>query len=257
MEAPRDTLGIAREARQKGLVAIPCRPGTKVPAVTWKRWQHEMPPWEVQRRWFEDTRVNIAIVTTGLVIFDCDDAALADLVLEHCGDTPHKIRTPSGGIHLGYRRRKGVTLGNRVRVKGMPIDIRTDGGLEVIPNSMTADGCYSWLGEGLKSIPDLPVASVGWTRERTRRRLVTVVPCDDADLRVRRARAYIAKIVSVQGQRGSDACFRAACKLRDFGLSPEEALALLAEWNLTNAFPPWTEKELLHKRDDAFRRGRA
>ena len=65
-------------------------------------------------------------------------------MIEKCGETLHKLKTPRGGVHLGYRRRKGVELTNKVRIKGLDIDIRTDGGLEMIPNSVTTKGRYEW-----------------------------------------------------------------------------------------------------------------
>ena len=43
--------------------------------------------------------------------------------------------------------------------------------------------------------------------------------------------AYIAKIQSVEGQHGSNACLRAACILRDAGYSPAQALAELSDWS--------------------------
>ena len=119
-------------------MAIPCE--GKVPLVKWKPWQSEMPPLETQMEWFMDTRVNVAIITTGMVLFDVDDPALVDLVLGHCGPTPHVVHTPRGGTHLGYRARSGVQVGNQVRIKGRPIDIRTNGGIEVIPPSVTELG---------------------------------------------------------------------------------------------------------------------
>lgn len=63
-----------------------------------------------------------------------------------------------------------------------------------------------------------------------------------------RARAYLACLpVSVQGQGGHNAAFRAACVLvHGFALGEQEALPLLLEWN-TQCLPPWTEAELRHK----------
>src|SRR5436305_2103968 len=108
MNKQHDTYEIALSNREKGVVSIPILPGTKVPAVKWKRWQKEMPSEEQLRAWFLGTRNNIAIVTTGMVVFDVDDAEKAALVIEKCGETPHRLRTPSGGLHLAYRKRKGV-----------------------------------------------------------------------------------------------------------------------------------------------------
>jgi hypothetical protein len=162
---------VARAAAEKGIAAVPILPGSKVPAVKWKPFQSELPPDELLREWFlSATRYNIAIVCSGMVLFDCDAPEKADLVLRHCGETPHKLKTPRGGVHLGYRKRKGVRVQNQVQIKGQPIDIRTDGGLEVIPFSETEHGRYEWLGSGLHRIADLPVAKVGWTRERPKKR---------------------------------------------------------------------------------------
>lgn len=69
-----------------------------------------------------------------------------------------------------------------------------------------------------------------------------------------RARSYLSKMPpSVQGSNGSGALFFAACKVVEFGLRREEALELLLEFN-TRCEPPWSEKELRHKLDDAVRK---
>jgi hypothetical protein len=246
---------IALENASKGIVSIPCHPGTKVPCIKWKEWQDRMPPEGLIREWFSDARRNIAIITTGMVLFDVDDITKVALVLEHCGDTPHKLRTPRGGVHLGYRKRKGSTVLNQVRIKGQPIDIRTDGGLEMIPNSVTPDGSYTWLGKGLFAISELPLAKIGWTRQRTRRRFHAVTLDGEPGMMVRRARAYVAKIPgAVSGQNGHRATFRVACILiLKFGMSAQEAWPLLLEFN-ERCEPPWTEKELRHKLEDALKK---
>jgi hypothetical protein len=70
-----------------------------------------------------------------------------------------------------------------------------------------------------------------------------------------RARAYLAKLPpAINGQGGHAATFAAACRLVEFGLSFEQALPLLMEWNETHCLPPWTEAELRHKLADAFKR---
>jgi len=69
-----------------------------------------------------------------------------------------------------------------------------------------------------------------------------------------RARAYLAKLSpAIAGQSGHAATFAAACRLVEFGISPDQSLPLLLEWNLTHCQPPWTEGELRHKLADAFR----
>jgi hypothetical protein len=252
-----DNFAIALAGSALGHRFVPCAPGTKVPLVKWKRFQEEAPTPELYERWFRGTRNNIALLTGGMVLFDCDDPAKAELVLRACGETPWQLRTPRGGVHLGYRRRQGVAVTNRVKIKGQPIDIRTDGGLEMVPNSATEHGAYSWLGEGLIAIAELPVAKVGWTRERTRRRAARCLIEDEPEAceRVRRARAYLARIEgAVSGQRGHDRTFRVACLLTQrFGLSFAEAWPLLLEWN-ERCHPPWSERELIHKLQDSLKR---
>lgn len=70
--------------------------------------------------------------------------------------------------------------------------------------------------------------------------------------RIRRPRSYIRTIHAISGQHGHNQTFRAACKLRDAGLTPEEALCELVIWNRTNATPPWSVQELLHKVQSAY-----
>lgn len=69
---------------------------------------------------------------------------------------------------------------------------------------------------------------------------------DDAVLD--RARKYLAKVTpSVSGSKGHNAAFTAACSLvLGFGLNEAPAMLLMREWN-QSCVPPWSEKELLHK----------
>ena len=70
---------------------------------------------------------------------------------------------------------------------------------------------------------------------------------------VQRARAYLKNFTpAVSGQNGHGQTYHAAMVLVEgFGLGREEALQLLGEWNAT-CQPPWNERELAHKVDDAL-----
>jgi hypothetical protein len=265
MDKPRDTLAVVREAREKGIVAIACHPGTKIPIFRWKLYQTLMPALDEQLRWFENPEANVAILTTGMVVYDCEKLEAAELVLAECGDTPHKLLTPRGGLHLGYRRRAGVVLQNKVKIKGLEIDIRTNGGVEMIPPSRTEHGDYRWFDErcGLHAVAGLPCGNVGWTRERPKKTAPSIVVSpelepDRAKL-VRRARAWAACVEgAVSGQRGHDRTYRVCCRLTHlkencFGLTFEEAWPILCEWNLT-CEPLWSEGELRHKLEDAIKK---
>ena len=65
---------------------------------------------------------------------------------------------------------------------------------------------------------------------------------------IERASKYVAKMPpAVSGAGGHKATFHVACVLvQGFGLSPEQAYPLLADFNALCS-PPWSEKELRHK----------
>lgn len=67
-----------------------------------------------------------------------------------------------------------------------------------------------------------------------------------------RASRYLAKLdPAVSGQRGHDRCFHAAMVLVEgFGLSAAQALPLLREYSAM-CQPPWSEREMIHKLEDA------
>src|SRR5262245_324426 len=106
---------------------------------------------------------------------------------------------------------------------------------------------------------DLANEAAGRTRPAASRRQhsaggicgVPFVPGAAGDQVVERARAYPATMPpAVQGQNGSKPTYRAACKLIEFGLSIEQALPLLQEYS-SRCIPPWSDRELLHKLEDA------
>jgi RecA-family ATPase len=72
--------------------------------------------------------------------------------------------------------------------------------------------------------------------------------------RIKGARAYLAKLPhAVSGQGGHPATYRAASILaHGFDLSYDDAWALLQEWNVSHCSPPWSDKDLRHKLNDAF-----
>src|SRR5688572_12482697 len=77
---------------------------------------------------------------------------------------------------------------------------------------------------------------------------------DDTGDIIGRARAYLSSIPgAVAGARGHDRTFYAANRLvRGFALDPDAAFPLLAEWN-ARCDPPWSERELMRKLEQAAR----
>jgi hypothetical protein len=74
----------------------------------------------------------------------------------------------------------------------------------------------------------------------------------DLDCRIR---AYIDKVDrAIQGQHGSDPTFRLANVLvDDWACDREEAIRYLHYYSQTRCEPPWSDKEIEHKVDDAFK----
>lgn len=74
----------------------------------------------------------------------------------------------------------------------------------------------------------------------------------DREARMNRARAYLKKVdPAVAGSSGHNQAFNVACKLAcGFALPVEDALEVMRPWN-ERCSPPWSEKELRHKLQDA------
>lgn len=69
-----------------------------------------------------------------------------------------------------------------------------------------------------------------------------------------RAAAYARKCdPAISGQGGHDRLFNVACKMVEFGITPGEALRILRTEYNPRCEPPWSDRELEHKVQDAFR----
>jgi hypothetical protein len=168
-------------------------------------------------------------------------------------------RTGGGGLHFFFRCPSDFEVRGNARKLGLGIDIRGEGGQVVAAGSRHPSGTFyiweknpaavelaaapEWLLDKLRPAPRLqPVAN-----------LVQHAP--DADLAIKRASAYLAKIPgAVSGAGGHTQTWQAALAVvRGFSLSEEDAFALLASEYNPRCDPPWSEKELRHKVENAAR----
>ena len=95
----------------------------------------------------------------GVTRIDVDDPDLIDGTIERFGDTPIKVETPSGGLHLWYG-----SNGERrtLRLEGEKIDVLGKGGHGVAPPSkVPGKGVYRFLEGGPDFIPKLPMIRPG------------------------------------------------------------------------------------------------
>jgi hypothetical protein len=267
MNKPTDNFDAALQLAKNGYVPVAMLPGLKVPAERgWQGWMDRaVTEGSIAERW-RGTRNGIGILCKDIVVFDVDAQGddLLRLVLERCALRPERTpicRTPRGGYHVHARFRRGVDLRSKIKLGGQELDVLTGPRLSILPPHTNEEGVpYEWLTQGLPPILELPLANVGWTRERTRRRLArNVAPFAGDDSMVRRAWSWVACVEgAVSGQAGHNRTFRVCCKLthpppRGFGLCFAQAWPILLAWNEA-CEPPWTEKELTHKLEDALKK---
>jgi hypothetical protein len=228
----------------------------KQPTIAWKEFQNRVPSGGELDEWFhaDDIRpTGIGIVTgrvSRLVVVDCDTADDAAWWQSQYDGSPWTARTGGGGLHLYYAMPQGSEVRNRAHIEGRKIDVRGEGGYVTAPPSLHPGGTrYEWL--ICDASVDLPLFQEEWISPSSKIcggfNSVPQIP------EVRNAAVYISRIQAVSGEGGHNATFRAACKLRDAGLSRDEALLILSGWNQTNASPPWSARELEHKIESAFK----
>ncbi len=245
-----------------GLVAV-C-PGTKRPAF--RGWQTVRYTADDLACVFARGDHDVGIRTgEGLVVLDIDSADRAKLkwVIDNCGDTPMRVRTPHGGLHLYFAAPADVFYGNSVRIGGEPYDLRWEGCFVVCPWSCSSNGvAYEWAGPILRP-QELPPLNVEPLRKRqlyAHRRVATAVELPmraAASDKIRDLRAYIRQVPSVQGQNGSAGLMRVCLLLVEDGRGFEAAGAELRSWNKACAVPPWSERELDHALINALKKKRA
>lgn len=245
---------------QFGLSVIPLMTGKKKPCVTsWRDAQERRPSLDEVAAW---KNCNVGLVTgslSGIVVIDCESREDAIWFWKNKGRSNVIVETPRG-LHLYYRHPGGF-VGNRTKVKdedGRPrFDVRGDGGYVVAPPSeVEADG------------EDVKVSGVYRFRKGYElRHPEAMVPLDLSWLptqhsapaveskQIRNIEAYISKIHAVSGQNGHGETYKVACCMREAGISELDAYYLIQAWNKTNAHPPWSDAELVHKIKGAFGKG--
>ncbi len=167
------------------------------------------------------------------------------------GMTSPMIARTSKGLHLYMRHLLGEQR-TRIHPNGELVDFKFSGYCVAPPSWNEEAGFrYEWV-SGPVPPEELTLFREEWLPRAPARDVRVEIP--DGDM-VARARAYLATVEgAVSGQGGHKRTFRAACVLvQKFGLSGPEAWPLLLEWN-EKCQPPWSERELLHKLEDALKK---
>jgi len=176
--------------------------------------------------------------------------------------------TQRGGRHVFLRVPDGVEVRNKVTKKGsaLPryVDVRGDGGYVVTgPGyTLTDDEIADAPQELVAMLTEKPTSGSPHVdllmpmATQTRTSAPARGTDADRDYWFKRASCYLDEIKqAVDGEGGSDPTFRAANMLLDMHLDDADAWDLLNRYSL-RCVPPWSEKELRHKLDDAKKQPR-
>jgi len=265
---------LAVSLAKRGFHVFPLEQNGRVPVIRdWPRAASSDP--QTVSRLFSDAlgepvEYNIAIRTgQGLAVidFDCKNGktgldALA--AWDAIGAIPESLRarTASGGVHVFVTVPEGQDPPNSVGKLADGVDVRGHHGYVIAPGSTLDGRSYEWLSDSsavIKPIdPDmLERCGKATIREDDEPRPALVEL--DTEASISRAIDWLQHEApeAVEGSGGDFETYKVACKVRDFGVSPDTAFSLISEhWNETGkAAPPWPPEELQRKIANAYRYG--
>ena len=264
----RGTIEIARQYLRRGWAPVPIPAGQKKPVI--KGWPdlHITP--ETVPNYFGD-KSNIGLILgepSGWLVdvdLDCDEACrLAEDYLPPTNAVSGRGNRPRS--HWWYYAEDAQTVKHTdPRTREMIVELRSTGLQTVVGPSVHPDDGdrYDLLdGEPARIKLQVLAACVENLWKAVLQERYGTVPTkpptptrtfDDPAQIERRAIAYLEKLpAAISGQGGHKATYTAAVALvHGFGLEPDHALNLLLEHYNPRCEPPWNERDLQHKVDDA------
>ena len=233
-----------------GIAVIPIGEEKK-PAIKWGGLEHE----KLQEWNFPGC--NIAILTgeiNNIVVIDCDtEGSWRAWEARDDSHTPLRVKSRRG-MHYYYRAPDCyIKSDSHVELEGHPqqYDVKGGGSYCIFSPSMIKGWQYNfWPTEGNPTgryLPPgtLPIFKPEWRPERVRSE-------DWESKEVKNAYAYIKKIFAIEGQGGDKQTFKVARILQENGIPEADAVALMCEWNQTNATPAWDVFSLRRKISMAY-----
>lgn len=227
--------------------------GWKVPDGPWKPFQKA----RCTKAEAEAIGRTYAIVTggrSGVVGLDIDGKKAFQWWKDYLPESPMRTRTGKpDGLHVYYRH-PGIEVRNGAKLKGLPLDVRGDGGYLVGPGSLHWTG-RPYEAEGdWSSIENLPVFDPSWIAEERKYQPSQIdTQCDRATL-IRRAMSYLDRLEpAVSGNNGhSKMLYAATCLVGKFKLGYAESLAILLMYN-RRAEPPFDDRSVERKLSEAIK----
>lgn len=195
---------------------------------------------------------NIGCLTTNLLVVDIDTKAgkqgWASWQELHGTFDTLTVRTPSGGFHAYY---VGANVAINQGALGKGLDVRSHHGYTLAPGS-TVDGrpYQMQLDAPLAWAPAHIVARCKPPGERADNAMAALVQEDDTKALTLAQAAVAAAEGAVQGEL-SEAAYKLACTVRDYGVSEGMARALMGEWGL-RCSPPVMGDDLAARIANAY-----
>lgn len=238
----------------RGFRVFPLQPGGKLPAAKVSERFYDIATTDPAQitEWWTQQDYNVGVSTTGLVVVDLDMKRGKDGVGSYAllgGDyNTFVVRTPTGGYHCYFN---GPDAALDVEV-APGVDIRGWHGYVVGPGSSVRAGDYEIAVD--KPLADVPVGVECILKPPRQPRIRGVEDVElDLPASIANAAVWLDTVEpAIEGQGGDNKTYQVAAKLlRDYALSEEQALYLLAErWN-PRCLPPWPLDELYRKVENA------
>lgn len=212
-------------------------------------------PDQLREWWTRWPMANIALdcAGAGMMVLDLDpghDPKALDAAVDGLPETGLSQRTPRGGLHLFYALAPGDVVPPSQSKIAPHVDVRSFHSYVLLAPSRTANGSYTWEGEGKPAhrTPGLIAAASAARLKDPDRDHWLIEP--DLPENVASAIQWLksdAKI-AVEGHGGDGMAYATAAHLKSFGISEALAFDLMWEhWN-PRCIPPWSIDEVDHLR---------
>ncbi len=213
---------------------------TKAPLVNWTEYQKRLPTDKEINYWFGRwSKANLAIVTgevSGIAVIDFDSQEAVDWASRE-GLLNTAVVDTARGKHAYFKYPKGCAVKNSVKIGGMEIDVRGDGGYVIAPPSVHLTGfTYCWQNGNPGQLAELPAMFVS---DKTKK--------GKTDLK----QLYMGV---TRGSRNNTLAKLCGSWLND-GLDFDECIEIAKVWNEKND-PPMPEEEVLRTIESIHRKHR-
>ncbi len=245
----------------RGWPVFPCIAGEKRPLCKNGVLSATIATAQIEAWWTEHPSANIALNVgdAGFLVIDLDPGHDEGQLEKNLGgplpETELWATTPRGGEHLYFEIDRDEIVAPSASKLAPHVDVRSFHSYVLLPPSRTADGEYTWGGEGepaFRSDEMLRLSNAGKEKSATRDERII-----DEDMRanVRAAKRWLkhkAKL-AVEGEGGDQCTYDTGCMMHSYGISEAKANELMLDhWN-DRCSPPWEPDEMATPVTNAYR----